>query len=128
MLSPTASNAPGRKDTHPAAWIVPVGGETLAVRGIWDAKTHPKACGLHPRAVLAVRGAFSTTRGSPVVRKACRDGGGACPESRDRPTPGTVPALAARAGLGVTMSCHTSVGACRRPSPSATSSMRSRTS
>ena len=22
MLSPTASNAPGRKDTHPAAWNV----------------------------------------------------------------------------------------------------------
>jgi len=26
MLSPTASNAPARKDTHPAAWNVPVVG------------------------------------------------------------------------------------------------------
>ena len=30
MLSPTASNAPARKDTHPAAWNVPlVGGGQL---------------------------------------------------------------------------------------------------
>ena len=29
MLSPTASNAPGRKDTHPAAWNVPLVGGGL---------------------------------------------------------------------------------------------------
>ena len=37
MLSPTASNAPGRSETHPAAWNVPVGvgggEERQAVRG-----------------------------------------------------------------------------------------------
>ena len=29
MLSPTASHAPGRKDTHPAAWNVPLVGGGL---------------------------------------------------------------------------------------------------
>ena len=33
MLSPTASNAPARKDTHPAVWNVPVGGESLTDTG-----------------------------------------------------------------------------------------------
>ena len=33
MLSPAASNAPDWNETHPAAWNVPVDGESLAVRG-----------------------------------------------------------------------------------------------
>ena len=33
MLSPTASNAPARKDTHPAARNVPVVGESLMDTG-----------------------------------------------------------------------------------------------
>ena len=48
MLSPTASNAPARKDTHPAAWNVPFGGGSLAGRGARDARTHLKARGLYP--------------------------------------------------------------------------------
>ena len=39
-------------------------------------------------------------------------------------SPGTAPTFATRAGRGVATSCHTSVGVCRRPSPSVTSSMR----
>ena len=33
LLSPTASNDPARKDTHPAAWNVPVVGESLTDTG-----------------------------------------------------------------------------------------------
>ena len=33
MLSPTASNDPARDDTHPAAWNVPVVGESLTDTG-----------------------------------------------------------------------------------------------
>ena len=35
MLSPTASNAPGWKDTHPAARNVPVVGRGASVTGPW---------------------------------------------------------------------------------------------
>ena len=33
MLSPKASNAPARKDTHPAVWNVPVVGDGLLDEG-----------------------------------------------------------------------------------------------
>ena len=43
MLSPTASNAPARDDTHPAARNVPVVGDGLLDEGARDARTHLRA-------------------------------------------------------------------------------------
>ena len=96
MLSPTASNAPARGDTHPAAWIVPVGGETLAVRGARDARTHSDARGLHPQGPYLPSEVRSRRRAAHLscARRAVMTAG-VRPDSRDRPTPGTAPALAA---------------------------------
>ena len=66
MLSPTASNAPARDDTHPAARNVPVGGDGLPDGGAQRLRTYLRAPGLYPRGLYTVRGAFSTTCGSPV--------------------------------------------------------------
>ena len=49
MLSPTASNAPARKDTHPAARSVPVVGDGLLDEGARRSRMHLKARGLYPR-------------------------------------------------------------------------------
>ena len=49
MLSPTASNAPARKDTHPAAWNVPLVGDGQLDEGVQRLRTHLKARGLYPR-------------------------------------------------------------------------------
>ena len=40
MLSPTASNAPARDDTHLAAWNVPVGGDGLPDGGAQRLRTY----------------------------------------------------------------------------------------
>ena len=71
MLSPTASNAPARKDTHPATWNVPVVGDGQLDAGAQSRRTHLKARGLYPQgAMLVASGAFSTTcgLGCPRVR------------------------------------------------------------
>ena len=68
MLSPTASNAPARKDTPPAAGNVPVGGGSLAGRGARDARTHLKACGLHPRGPYSPSEVRSRRRVGSVAR------------------------------------------------------------
>ena len=49
---------------------------------------------------------------------------GSAPTPEVGRSPGTAPTFATRAGRGVATSCHTSVGVCRRQSPSVTSSMR----
>ena len=49
MLSPTASNAPARKDTHPATWNVPVVGDGLLDGVPRRSRMHPEVRGLHPR-------------------------------------------------------------------------------
>ena len=68
MLSPTASNAPAWKDTHPAARNVPVGGGSLAGRGARDARTHLKARGLHPRGPYSPSEVRSRRRAGSVAR------------------------------------------------------------
>ena len=40
LLSPTASNAPARKDTHPAAWNVPVVGGGASATETWGSCSH----------------------------------------------------------------------------------------
>ena len=78
MLSPTASNAPARKDTHPATWNVPVVGDGQLDAGAQSRRTHLKARGLYPQgAMLVASGAFSTTcgLGRPRVRSGRRTAG-----------------------------------------------------
>ena len=47
MLFPTALNAPARKDTHPAAWNVPLVGDGQLDEGAQRLRTHLKAHGLY---------------------------------------------------------------------------------
>ena len=62
LLSPTASNAPARKDTHPAAWNAPARKDTHPAawnaplvgdgqldEGVQRLRTHLKARGLYPQ-------------------------------------------------------------------------------
>ena len=68
MLSPTASNAPARKDTHPATWNVPVVGDGLLDEGVRGSRTHLKACGLYPQGPCSWPQVRSRRRAGSVVR------------------------------------------------------------
>ena len=83
LLSPTASNAPARKDTHPAAWNVPVDGGSLAGRGVRDARTHLKARDLHPRMPYCrLRCVFGNARARSSARTEWQEDGRVLPRRK----------------------------------------------
>ena len=83
LLSPTASNAPARKDTHPAAWNVPVDGGRLAGRGVRDARTHLKARDLHPRMPYCrLRCVFGNARARSSARTEWQEDGRVLPRRK----------------------------------------------
>ena len=68
LLSPTASNAPARKDTHPATWNVPVVGDGLLDGVPRRSRMHPEVRGLHPRGPCSWPQVRSRRRAGSVVR------------------------------------------------------------
>ena len=68
LLSPTASNAPARKDTHPATWNVPVVGDGLLDGVPRRSRMHPEVRGLHPRGPCSWPQMRSRRRAGSVVR------------------------------------------------------------
>ena len=78
LLSPTASNAPARDDTHLAARNVPVGGDGLPDGGAPSSRTHLRAPGLCTRRGRArgLRCVLDDVRArSPVCTEWQEDGG-----------------------------------------------------
>ena len=68
MLSPTASNAPARDDTRPAARNVPVGGDGLPDGGAPSSRTHLRAPGLYPQGPCSWPQVRSRRRAGSVAR------------------------------------------------------------
>ena len=68
LLSPTASNAPARNDTHPAAWNVPVVGDGLLDEGARGSRMQPEACSLYSQGPCSWPQVRSRRRAGSVVR------------------------------------------------------------
>ena len=78
MLSPTASNAPARDDTHLAARNVPVGGDGLPDGGAPSSRTHLRAPGLYPQGPCSWPQVRSRRRAGSVARVYGVGGGVGC--------------------------------------------------